>query len=89
MNTKVGPTVPGSTLASYTATTAIALPDAVREEIYRSAGTSSLFDINITDLNELGVGQKYNTLFGVYATGNIAPGGGALNGRNKRNRCWY
>jgi hypothetical protein len=52
----------------------IPLPDAIREEIYRSAGTSSLFDVNITDLNEFGVGAKYNTLFGVYANGNIAPG---------------
>ncbi len=78
MNTKPGPTVAGSTLASYTATTAVALPDAVREEIYRAAGTASLFDISITDLPELGVGAKYNTLFSLYATGNITPAVGAF-----------
>ena len=53
--------------------TALGLPDAVREEIYRSAGTSSLYGINITDLNEFGVGQIYNTLFSLYAQAGIAP----------------
>lgn len=56
--------------------TALGLPDSIREEIYRSAGTSSLFDINITDLNEFGVGQIYNQLFATYAAAGIAPGGG-------------
>jgi len=56
----------------------IALPDAVRQKIYESAGSSELFGINITDLNELGVGGKYNNLFGAFATGNIAPGGGTF-----------
>jgi len=78
MNAKVGPTVPGSTLANYTATTAVALPDAVRQSIYDSAGTSDIFGINITDLNEFGIGGKYNNLFGVFATGNITPAGGAF-----------
>lgn len=78
MNTKVGPTVPGSTLTAYTATTAVALPDQVRQSIYESAGTSDIFGINITDLNELGVGAKYNNLFSLFATGNIAPGGGSF-----------
>ena len=47
--------------------TALGLPDSIREEIYRNAGTSSIYGINITELNELGVGQKYNILFGQYA----------------------
>jgi hypothetical protein len=54
--------------------TALGLPDSVREEIYRGVGTSSLFGINITDLNEFGVNSIYNTLFSLYAVGNIAPG---------------
>lgn len=74
MNTSPGPTVAGSTLSNYTATTAVPLPDSVREEIFRAAGTSSLYGINITDLNELGVSQIYNQLFSAYASGNIAPG---------------
>ena len=70
MNTTIGKAA-GTSGSGYAAT-AVALPDAVREEIYKSAGTSELFGINITDLNELGVSGKYNTLFGAYATGNIA-----------------
>jgi hypothetical protein len=54
--------------------TALGLPDQVRQEIYRNVGTSSLYDVNITDLNELGVNQIYNQLFALYASGNIAPG---------------
>lgn len=59
--------------------TALGLPDSIREEIYRGIGTSSLFDISITDLNELGVGYKYNTVFSTYVTGTPAPGGVAFN----------
>ena len=53
--------------------TALGLPDGVREEIYRSAGASSLYGINITDMNEFGVNQIYNTLFSLYAQAGIAP----------------
>ena len=78
MNTLAGPKVAGSTLANYTATTAVALPDAIRQQIYDNAGTADIFGINITDLNELGVNAKYNTLFGIFATGNITPAAGAF-----------
>jgi hypothetical protein len=78
MNAKIGPTPAGATVANFTSTTAVALPDSIREEIYRAAGTASLFDINITDLPELGVGAKYNTLFSLYATGNITPAVGSF-----------
>jgi hypothetical protein len=74
MNTRVGPTVPGSTLANYTATTAVPLPDAVREQIYNGAGTDEIFGVNITELNELGTTQKYNVLFSQFAQAGIAPG---------------
>jgi hypothetical protein len=47
------------------------LPEAVREEIYRAAGASSIFGVNLVELLELGVGKKYNTLFGSFlASGN-------------------
>lgn len=75
MNTKLGPTAVGATVANYTNTTAVSLPDAIRQQIYESAGTADIFGINITDLPELGVGGKYNTLFGTFATGNINPAG--------------
>jgi len=39
------------------------LPDAVREEIYRGAGTESLYGVSIHELVELGVDGKYNALF--------------------------
>ena len=45
----------------------IALPDGVRDEIYRSAGTSEIFGVTIHELLELGVGRKYNTLFQTFA----------------------
>jgi hypothetical protein len=40
-----------------------ALPDSVREEIFRSAGTSELYGVTIHELVELGVAGKYSTLF--------------------------
>jgi len=56
--------------------TALGLPDSIRAEIYKSAGTSSIYGINLTELNELGTSQKYNTLFSTYAPAGIAVGGG-------------
>lgn len=48
--------------------TVLGLPDKIREEIYRSIGTSSIYNVNIVDIYELGIGQKYNILFGKYKT---------------------
>jgi hypothetical protein len=67
MNTRPGPQVVGSTLANYTATTAVALPDSVREEIYRAAGTNEIFGVTIHELLELGTSRKYNDLFDTFA----------------------
>jgi len=67
-----------SALPNTDESTVLGLPDNVREEIYRSAGTSNLYGINITDLNEFGAGQIYNTLFSLYAQAGIAPGGGSF-----------
>jgi hypothetical protein len=39
------------------------LPDAVRNEIYNGGGMQSIFGVNVHEMIELGVGQKYNTLF--------------------------
>lgn len=39
------------------------LPDGIREEIYRSAGTASIYGVALNELNELGISKKYNTLF--------------------------
>ena len=42
------------------------LPDNVREEIYRGAGTESLYGVTIHELVELGVGQKYSALYNAF-----------------------
>ena len=48
----------------YTDTdTTQALPDNVREEIYRNAGMQSIYGVNIVELVEFGAGRKYNTLW--------------------------
>lgn len=56
-----------NTYQATSGTTSIPLPDVVRTEIFRSAGAQSLFGIEIADINELGVGQKYNSLFDTLA----------------------
>lgn len=60
MNTR-----PGSLATS--GATAVALPDSVREEIYRAAGTQEIFGVTINELLELGKGRKYNALFDTFA----------------------
>jgi len=54
----------------------VALPDAVREGIFRAAGAEEIYGIAITDLVELGLSQKYNKLFGQFAAAGIANAGG-------------
>jgi hypothetical protein len=39
----------------------------VREEIYRSAGLASLFGVKLHEMVELGISQKYNTLFETFS----------------------
>jgi hypothetical protein len=78
MNTRPGPTVAGSTLANYTATTAVALPDAVREQIYRSAGATEIFGVTINEMLELGISRKYNDLFSTFAGSTAYDGGSAF-----------
>ena len=47
--------------------TAVPLPDSVREEIYRAAGTNEIFGVTIHELLELGESRKYNDLFDTFA----------------------
>tara|TARA_B100000902_G_scaffold399609_1_gene471333 strand:+ start:3137 stop:4216 length:1080 start_codon:yes stop_codon:yes gene_type:complete len=44
-------------------TTAEQVGDIVKDEMYKAAGSNSIFGINIVDLYEFGNGQKYNTLY--------------------------
>lgn len=43
--------------------TALGLPDSVREEIYRNAGAPSIYGKSLNELRELGPNRKLNTLF--------------------------
>jgi hypothetical protein len=52
--------------------TSLAATDEVRNRIFNSAGLPSLFDVNLHEYNELGVGQIYNNVFASYATGTYA-----------------
>ena len=58
MNTRSG----GGTSAGN-----VALPDSVREDIYRAAGTNEIFGVTIHELLELGESRKYNDLFATFA----------------------
>lgn len=49
--------------------TALGLPENVREEIFRSAGAPEIFGIRVNELYEFGVGQSYNTVFDTYYSG--------------------
>lgn len=44
-------------------TGSVALPENLREQIFRGGGLVSIYDVNIHKLIELGQGQKYNTIF--------------------------
>lgn len=69
MNTRIG--AQGTAGTPVGGSTAVPLPDAVRNAIFNSAGDTSIYGINITELNELGTDEKYNVLFANYATTNI------------------
>jgi hypothetical protein len=43
------------------------LPEDAKSGAYRAAGIANIFGVNIIDLQELGVGQKYNTLYESYS----------------------
>jgi hypothetical protein len=53
------------------ATNGVALPDSVREDIYRAAGTNEIFGVTIHELLELGKARKYNDLFDTFRTTDI------------------
>jgi|TARA_R110000765_G_scaffold27216_1_gene66243 hypothetical protein len=65
MNTKAG-VLSGTSGEGYTSSV-VPLPENMREEIYRNAGMSNIFGVNITQLVELGLGKKYNKLFDNFA----------------------
>lgn len=44
------------------------LSDNLRDEIFKSAGMQSIYGVNIVELVEFGLSQKYNTLFGTFTS---------------------
>lgn len=66
---------PLRTDAAATVNNSQAIPDSVREQIFRSAGSEELFGVKLVELIELGIGKKYNTLFGTFGEASV-PGGG-------------
>lgn len=46
--------------------TALGLPDDIRSSIFQSGGTASIWDINLHQMKELGVGQPFTQLFYSY-----------------------
>ena len=65
MNTRSG-VLAGTSSAGYTSSV-VALPESMREEIYKNAGMQNIFGVNIVQMIEMGVSKKYNTLFDYYA----------------------
>lgn len=51
--------------------TSIPLPDNVRSDIYNAAGAQEIYGINLVELNELGTGKKYNTLYDTFESGSF------------------
>jgi len=47
----------------------IAAPEGLRNELYQNAGLDSFMGVNILEFNEMGKGQKFNTIFSTAAGG--------------------
>ena len=71
MNTRNGAT-------TTSGATSVALPDSVREQIYRSAGATEIFGVTINEMLELGISRKYNDLFSTFAGSTAYDGGSAF-----------
>jgi hypothetical protein len=66
---------PMNTRQATSGVSSIPLPDSIRTDVFNQAGMQEIYGVNIVELNELGINQKYNTLFDEFDTGNIAPHG--------------
>jgi len=60
----------------------IAAPDALRMSVFNTAGLPEFYGISLMEFNELGVGQRFNTVFDTAAasTAYTLAGGGAATG---------
>jgi len=62
-----------STGSEMTDGSGVALPDSVREQVFRSGGMAEIYNVNIHVMNEFGVGQKYNAIFDNFYSGSFDP----------------
>lgn len=76
VNTRGGVITENSSGDGGIADSTVTLPDEVRLDIMRSAGTPNFYNVNLIELYELGVGEKYNNLFGALAGNTNYPGRG-------------
>lgn len=67
MNTRVGAT--GTTGTPAGSSTAVPLPDSMREAIYRNAGLSEVYGITLHEMLEFGINGRYNTIFDSFYSG--------------------
>ena len=58
----------------------LAAPDELRMEMFRNAGLPEFYGLGIMEINELGTSQKFNTLFGVAASGTYYNADGSTGG---------
>jgi hypothetical protein len=65
MSTRGGSKMDGT---EGTPTDGIALPDNIRNDVFRSAGMPEIYGVALNELIELGVGQKYNVLYDAFIT---------------------
>ena len=66
----------------------IAAPESLREELFRNAGLDSFMGLNLLEFNEMGKGQKFNTIFDTASSANFAQfdgtsGSAVFNGANE------
>ncbi len=67
INTKGGVAVAGAD-ADNGGATAIPATDDMRNQIYNSAGIPEFYGVNIMEINEMGIGQKFNKVFDAVST---------------------
>lgn len=67
MNTR---TVDGTAGTPAGSSTALGLPDSIREEVFRNAGNQEIYGVTLHEMLELGDAQKYNALFSTFNTVN-------------------
>jgi hypothetical protein len=66
INTKGSPSVSG--IPAQGSENGVAATESMRNDLYNNAGASELYGITLTEINELGTGQRFNKVFGTLVT---------------------